>query len=82
MFGRTAFAALLATLALAPSHAQVRPQADPYRWCAHYSGDGGNGTNCYFLTLEQCRWAISGVGGSCRPNPFFTGGAEPPARRR
>ena len=48
-------------------------QADPYRWCAHYSGEGGNGSNCYFLTLEQCRWAISGVGGRCGPNPFYDG---------
>lgn len=48
-------------------------QADPYRWCAHYSGNGGNGTNCYFMTIEQCRWAISGVGGYCAPNPFFDG---------
>jgi hypothetical protein len=48
-------------------------RADPYRWCAHYSGDGGNGTNCYFTSLEQCRWAVSGVGGSCGLNPFYTG---------
>jgi hypothetical protein len=49
-------------------------QADPYRWCAEYGGgfDGG-GTNCYFVTIEQCRAAVSGVGGFCRPNPFYTG---------
>ena len=36
-------------------------QADPYRWCALYGGGGqGGGRNCYFITLEQCRWAISG----------------------
>ena len=48
-------------------------QADPYRWCAHYSGEGGGGSNCYFLTIEQCRAAISGVGGHCGPNPFYDG---------
>ena len=48
-------------------------QPDPYRWCAHYSGEGGGGTNCYFMTIEQCRAAISGVGGYCGPNPFYTG---------
>jgi len=55
---------LLAT----PSH------ADPYRWCAEYGGAfGGGGTNCYFRTLSQCRQAVSGVGGFCRPNQFYTG---------
>jgi len=28
-----------------------------------YSGGsfGGGGTNCYFVTIEQCRAAVSGV---------------------
>jgi len=48
--------------------------ADPYRWCAEYGGfRGGGATNCYFVTLQQCRAAISGVGGFCRPNQFYTG---------
>jgi len=48
--------------------------ADPYRWCAEYGGmRGGGGTNCYFMTLQQCRAAVSGVGGFCRPNQFYTG---------
>jgi len=48
--------------------------ADPYRWCAEYGGfRGGGGTNCYFVTIQQCRAAVSGVGGFCRPNPFYTG---------
>jgi len=46
--------------------------ADPYRWCAQYSGRAG-GTNCYFVTRAQCQAAVSGVGGFCRPNPFYTG---------
>ena len=51
--------------------------ADPYRWCAEYgSGRGGGATNCYFVTLGQCRAAVSGVGGFCRPNQFYTGGRE------
>ena len=49
-----------------------RGQADPYRWCADYGGRGG-GTNCYFVTLEQCRAAISGNGGFCRQNGFYDG---------
>jgi hypothetical protein len=50
-------------------------RADPYRWCAVYSGGelGSGGSNCYFLTLEQCRAAISGMGGFCEPNQFYDG---------
>jgi hypothetical protein len=50
-------------------------KADPYRWCAVYGGGdtGGGGTNCYFLTIEQCRAAISGMGGFCEPNQFYDG---------
>ncbi len=54
--------------------ASLPAAADPYRWCAEYGGfRGGGGTNCYFVTLAQCRAAISGVGGFCRPNQFYTG---------
>ena len=56
-------------------------QADPYRWCAEYSGRPG-GTNCYFVTLQQCRAAVSGVGGFCRPNTFYTGSDASPRRRK
>jgi hypothetical protein len=50
-------------------------KADPYRWCAVYGGgdDGGGETNCYFVTLQQCQWAISGMGGFCTPNLMYDG---------
>ena len=38
-----------------------------YPWCAYYSGLF-SATNCGFDTLEQCRAAISGIGGMCQPN--------------
>jgi hypothetical protein len=48
--------------------------ADPYKWCAEYSGGRGGATNCYFVTFAQCRAALSGDnGGFCRPNTFYTG---------
>ena len=62
-------------------------QADPYRWCADYTVLGGiGGKNCYFVTLEQCRASVSGVGGMCVENPFFdgigtTGSGHQPQRR-
>jgi len=49
-------------------------EADPYRWCADYGGGrGAGGSNCYFVTLEQCRAAISGNGGWCRENAWYDG---------
>jgi hypothetical protein len=56
--------------------------ADPYRWCAQYSADSDGGTNCYFTTLEQCRAAVSGMGGFCTPNTFYTGPATAEGPRR
>ena len=81
----------LATLALAavsvPAALIASPAAaydmpyDPYPWCAMYSGDGGGGTNCGFLTLEQCRATVSGVGGSCSRNQFYNPGRPSSARK-
>jgi len=51
--------------------AQNSAAADPYRWCAMYRARGA--TNCYFVTLDQCRAAVSGVGGFCQPNNFYDG---------
>jgi hypothetical protein len=79
---------VLATLCfIAAGAALDMAKADPYRWCADYGGLGGmGGTNCYFVTQEQCRWAISGVGGWCRPNGFYDGipqdGAAPARRAK
>ncbi len=65
-----AFAGLLAIGVLSQAGGA---KADPYRWCAQYGTTEDNGTNCYFLTLEQCRAAISGNGGACVPNNFYSG---------
>jgi Protein of unknown function (DUF3551) len=70
-----AAAAVLFTLASASS-----AQADPYRWCAQDMGTSG-GTNCYFLTLEQCKAAASGAGSFCTPNTFYTGPDSPSGPR-
>jgi len=65
-----AFAGLLAVGVLATADGA---KADPYRWCAQYGNSDDGGTNCYFMTLEQCRAAISGNGGFCTPNNFYNG---------
>lgn len=40
-------------------------------WCAQYGGHQIASTNCGFATFEQCRATISGIGGSCYPNPRY-----------
>jgi len=77
------FAILTAVLLLGSGSSH----ADPYRWCAVYSGgDNGGGRNCGFVTLQQCRDTVSGIGGWCEPNGFYTGPdrdeSRPPHRRK
>jgi hypothetical protein len=67
---------LLTTLAILAIGSMVGPaHADPYKWCAVYSGGdmGGGGSSCYFWTIEQCRASVSGVGGFCAVNNFYDG---------
>ena len=37
----------------------------------HASGNVSFGANCGFLTIEQCRATVSGIGGFCVPNQFY-----------
>ncbi len=62
--------AVPAVLVCSPARAYDLPY-DPYPWCAVYSGDAGGASNCGFLTIEQCRATVSGIGGSCEPNQFY-----------
>ncbi len=71
--------AVPAALAAMPAHAYDMPY-DPYPWCAVYGGDAGGASNCGFLTIEQCRATVSGIGGSCEPNQFYN--PHPAARAR
>jgi hypothetical protein len=52
---------LLATTTIAP-----RAQAQSnYPWCAYY-GSGFSGTNCDFVSFEQCLENVRGIGGFCQ----------------
>jgi hypothetical protein len=70
--------ALAALAAAAPSASH----ADPYRWCAQYPERAGGGRNCGFVTLRQCQATLSGIGGFCEPNPFYTGERAPRRHHR
>jgi len=52
--------------------------ADPYKWCAVDSTGGG--TNCGFVTVEQCRATISGRGGFCEPKQVIPPNLSPAAK--
>ena len=46
----------------------------------HAPADSGlAAANCGFLTIEQCRATVSGIGGFCVPNQFYN--PHEPAKR-
>ena len=63
-------------LASVPCSGQLHA-ADPSRWCAV---DSGGGTNCGFVTIEQCRTSISGMGGFCEPKQIVPANLSPAAK--
>ena len=52
--------------------------ADSYRWCS--VDNNGGGTNCGFVTIEQCRATISGIGGFCEPKQTVPANLSPAAK--
>ena len=66
-----AIAVLLMLTTAPPSVAEII-----YPWCGQY-GTRGGARNCGFTTSEQCRAAISGMGGYCIENPFYQRRADP-----
>lgn len=53
-------------------------QAQNYPWCAQYAmGDDGGGTNCGFVSYEQCMTTLAGMGGFCNRNTQYRPLAAP-----
>jgi hypothetical protein len=75
--GTFAPAVLAAALLISPTPAQAGTE---YPWCAVYSESTVGATNCGFVTLAQCRAAISGAGGGCYQNPAYTAASPQPKR--
>jgi hypothetical protein len=81
LIGCCALATGLAALA-APAAAQ-----NNYPWCSNFA-DGFGGTNCGFVSYEQCMATVRGSGGFCNENDMYTGpkatgsNAAAPARRQ
>lgn len=59
--------AVCAAVAAMSAHAQ----AQNYPWCAYYGTGDGNGTNCGFVTRDQCMATVSGIGGYCDRNTQY-----------
>ena len=73
---------VLVALASCDLFAPAPANAEPYKWCAQYSGGrSGGGRNCGFVSYEQCMQTIRGMGGFCEQNLFYTGPEERPAKR-
>ena len=68
--------AVAALAALALSSMEARADG---AWCSYYVQGG---TNCGFYSYEQCRANISGIGGSCQPNPARPEPAGSAGRKR
>jgi hypothetical protein len=45
-------------------------RAQNYPWCAYYGDDFG-GTNCGFVSYEQCMATVTGIGGFCDHNTQY-----------
>ena len=71
MFGKILLVG--ATAAVTILSASNVAQAREYPWCAYYGGRDFAATNCGFVTFAQCQATISGIGGSCQPNPAYRG---------
>ena len=70
-------ATFIAFVALTPSPAR----AVEYPWCAVFGHESGV-SNCGFVSFEQCLGYIHGIGGFCDRNPFYTGPAAQPVRKK
>src|SRR5215468_10708415 len=69
---------LLAILCLSGSGADAQYVGGS--WCAYYGGGNrGGGSNCGFYSWEQCQAALSGNGGMCARNQWYS---ERNSRRR
>jgi Protein of unknown function (DUF3551) len=59
-----------------------RVEAQNYPWCAIYSSGATGGTNCGFITFEQCMETARGLGSLCQPNTQYVPPPGPHALSR
>jgi Protein of unknown function (DUF3551) len=49
----------------------TRAEAQNYPWCAQHMGIEGGGTNCGFVSFEQCMETARGAGAFCVRNTQY-----------
>jgi hypothetical protein len=59
----------------------ARAEAQNYPWCAIYD-TGDASYNCGFVSYEQCRATVSGIGGTCMLNTTYNANATAAPRNR
>jgi hypothetical protein len=75
---------LMLSIIAATTVLTTQTKAQNYPWCAIYSGGAvGGGTNCGFITFEQCMETARGLGSLCQPNTQYQPppGPHPSTRR-
>ncbi len=71
----------LSALAVTAAFTAPAARAEPYQWCAVYTGKEDGARNCGFVSREQCMETVRGMGGFCDRNLFYTGPENRPVRR-
>lgn len=71
------FAGSLMLLALGSLTAPATAQTN-YPWCSNFA-DGFGGTNCGFVSYEQCMATVRGSGGYCDKNDMYRPQAGAPS---
>jgi len=83
MIGMEAYMRMLKLVSIAVAViwlSAIPARAEGAPWCVRY-GTGLEGANCGFYSFEQCMAALSGNGGHCARNLFYTG-TDKNSRRR
>lgn len=66
-----AAAIAILTVNVESASAQAGNPTRPY--CLRDGVMGGGSWDCSYYSMQQCRATASGAGGSCQPNPWYTG---------
>ncbi len=69
--------ALITAFAFGPAPASAQSYRN-YPYCAYYNYGADS---CTFSTLAQCRASVSGVGGTCGANPYYSASGSNAARK-
>ena len=70
---------MLSIAALSGTPAQAQTYGSAFPVCIQTYGISGNGIDCSYTLMDQCRASASGRAAQCISNPYYAGA---PVRRR